>query len=315
MILKDPIHIVWKISPSVTRYLVKIYPFLDSWEMKIWIIHMSRDAESSWHLVVPFILNKYIHPFGLSTQNIIVLWILCSYFFILGTISYNFDLNFSTEGSLSKFLFETAHSASSSTDVDALKFDWCNMINSTVAKISRMSYDDNKLINKGSVPYCGSNDNNSTGVSLSHDENHPLKIQCGYLAWEIPPLSTAKVLIDVGGYVCPESVKCDECLPQTLGDELTFSSAVTLDSDSDSDNVYSTKIYTDTISGLQKNITIYNNHIFLIYMGGGGGVPRPRRPSPGPPLWHPYYRRDSRTHLRAGHPQVKYTGARSANES
>ena len=38
-----------------------------------------------------------------------------------------------------------------------------------------------------------------------------------------------------------------------------------LRSDSDSDNVYSTKINTDTISGLQKNITIYNNHIFLIY--------------------------------------------------
>ena len=35
--------------------------------------------------------------------------------------------------------------------------------------------------------------------------------------------------------------------------------------DSDSDDVYSIKIYTDIISGLQKNITIYNNHIFLIY--------------------------------------------------
>ena len=33
------------------------------------------------------------------------------------------------------------------------------------------------------------------------------------------------------------------------------------DSDSDSDNVYSTKMDTDTKSGLQKNITIYNNHI------------------------------------------------------
>ena len=41
----------------------------------------------------------------------------------------------------------------------------------------------------------------------------------------------------------------------------------------------------------------------------------PRRPPPGPPLRYPYYRRDSQTHLKAGHPQVKYTGARSANES
>ena len=30
------------------------------------------------------------------------------------------------------------------------------------------------------------------------------------------------------GYVCSESVKCDDCLPQTLGDELTHSLAVTL---------------------------------------------------------------------------------------
>ena len=42
------------------------------------------------------------------------------------------------------------------------------------------------------------------------------------------PLSTAKVLIDAVGYVCSESVKCDDCLPQTLGDELTLSLAVTL---------------------------------------------------------------------------------------
>ena len=116
-----------------------------------------------------------------------------------------------------------------------------------------------------------------------------------------------------------------------------------IDSDSDSDNVYSTKIDTNTISGLQNNITIYNNHIFLIYNARwetpikvisdtrrGIACTRserihnaifwrwgcvPRRPAPGPPLRHPYYRRDSRTHLRAWHPHVKYTGARSANES
>ena len=43
-------------------------------------------------------------------------------FSILRTISQTFQFNSSTEGSISKFLFETAHSASSSTDVDALKF-------------------------------------------------------------------------------------------------------------------------------------------------------------------------------------------------
>ena len=45
------------------------------------------------------------------------------------------------------------------------------------------------------------------------------------------PLSTAKVLIDAVGCVCSESVKCDDCLPQTLGKELTLSLAVTLNQD------------------------------------------------------------------------------------
>ena len=45
------------------------------------------------------------------------------------------------------------------------------------------------------------------------------------------PLSTARFLIDDVGYVCSESVKCDNCLPQTLGDELTLSLAATLNQD------------------------------------------------------------------------------------
>ena len=43
-------------------------------------------------------------------------------FSILRTISQNFLFDSSTEGSISKFLFEIACRASSSTDVDALKF-------------------------------------------------------------------------------------------------------------------------------------------------------------------------------------------------
>ena len=50
-------------------------------------------------------------------------------------------------------------------------FDWYNMINSTVANnkedASGCLMMLRELINKGSVPYCGSNDDNSTGVSLS----------------------------------------------------------------------------------------------------------------------------------------------------
>ena len=62
--------------------------------------------------------------------------------------------------------------ASSSTYVDALKFrllhydefysEW-----RTTGGCFGMSYDANRTTNKDPVPYCGSNDNNSTGVSLS----------------------------------------------------------------------------------------------------------------------------------------------------
>ena len=123
MILTDLIHIVWKISPSVPHYLMKIYPFLYSWEMKIWIIHMPRDAQASCQLVPPFILNKHIHPFGISNPkyHCYINSVIQLLFSILRTISHNFQFDSSMEGSLSKFIFETAHRASSSTDVDALK--------------------------------------------------------------------------------------------------------------------------------------------------------------------------------------------------
>ena len=42
------------------------------------------------------------------------------------------------------------------------------------------------------------------------------------------PLSTAEVLIDDVGYVCLESVKCDDCMCQTSGDVLTLYLAETL---------------------------------------------------------------------------------------
>ena len=43
-------------------------------------------------------------------------------FSIFRTISHNVQFNSSTEVSLLKYIFDTAHNASSSTDVDALKF-------------------------------------------------------------------------------------------------------------------------------------------------------------------------------------------------
>ena len=92
-------------------------------------------------------------------------------FSILRTISQNFQFNSSTEGSISKFLFEIAYSESSSTYVDALKFllVQCDKFYSGEQQedASECLMMPIELINKGSVPYCGSNDNNSTGVSLS----------------------------------------------------------------------------------------------------------------------------------------------------
>ena len=54
-----------------------------------------------------------------------------------------------------------------------------------------------------------------------------LKSTVGIFGQTNSPLSTARVLIDAVDYVCSESMKCDDCLPQTLGDELTLSLAVT----------------------------------------------------------------------------------------
>ena len=90
---------------------------------------------------------------------------------MLRTVSQNFQFNSSTKGSTSNFLFEIARSASSSTDVDALKFRlvqydkfYCGELQEDASECLMMLIE---LINKDSVPYCGSNDNNSTGVSLS----------------------------------------------------------------------------------------------------------------------------------------------------
>ena len=69
------------------------------------------------------------------------------------------------------FLFEIAHIASSSTDVDALKF---RLVQYNKFYGGEKQEDASgclmmliELIDKGSVTYCGSNDKHSTGVSLS----------------------------------------------------------------------------------------------------------------------------------------------------
>ena len=100
-------------------------PLLESWDMKMQIIHMCQETLRHLDIWLPLLFwTNTSTPSELSTQKDIVIWILWSslIFSILRAISHNFQFNSSTEGSISKFLFEIAHSASSSTDVDAPKF-------------------------------------------------------------------------------------------------------------------------------------------------------------------------------------------------
>ena len=153
---------------------MKIYPLLDCWEMKIQIIHMCQETLKHLAIWLPLLLWTNIStPSELLTPKIIVIWILWSslLFSILKTISHNFQFNSSTESSISKFLFEIAHSASNSTDVDALKF-WLVQYDKFYGDEKQEDAFECLMmlierINKGSVPYRGSNGNNSTGLSLS----------------------------------------------------------------------------------------------------------------------------------------------------
>ena len=121
----------------------------------------------------PHCLNIHIHPFGIVNPknhcylNSVIQLLLP----ILRTISYDFQFNSSTEGTLSKYMLETAYNAYSSTDVDVLKFqlvqynqfyDGKNQQDSSECLLMLI-----EIINKGSVPYYGSHVSNSTGVSLS----------------------------------------------------------------------------------------------------------------------------------------------------
>ena len=131
------------------------------------------DVPKSRQLVLPYSLNIHIHPFGIVNPknhcylNSVIQLLLP----ILRTISYDFQFNSSTEGTLSKYMLETAYNAYSSTDVDVLKFqlvqynqfyDGKNQQDSSECLLMLI-----EIINKGSVPYYGSHVSNSTGVSLS----------------------------------------------------------------------------------------------------------------------------------------------------
>ena len=136
------------------------------------------------------ISNKHIHPFGIiNPQNHCYMnSVIQLLFSILRTISQNFQFNSSTEGSISKFLFEIACSASSSTDVDVLKFrlvQYDKFYSGEQQDASECLMMLIELINKVSVQYCGSNDNNFSIWNLIFI--YVRKIYCLQCMWtEIP---------------------------------------------------------------------------------------------------------------------------------
>ena len=197
--LKNLIHIVWEISPSVPYYPMKIYPLLDSNEMKIQIMHMYQETLRHLAIWLPhFILNKHIHPFGIINHknHCYMNYVIQLLFSILRTISQNFQFDSSTEGSISKFLFEIACSASSSTDVDVLKFRlvqydkfYSGEQQEGTSECLMMLIE---FINKGSVPYCGSNDNSSIGVFCLKSYFHICWkniLSAMHVGWDPPHLS------------------------------------------------------------------------------------------------------------------------------
>ena len=144
-------------------------------------------------------------------------------FSIRRTICHNFQFNSSTKGSISKFLFEIAHSASSSTDVDALKFRlvqydkfYGGEKQEDASECLRML---TEHFNKGSVPYCRSNDNNLTEVSLSEIlfsfmlEKYSVCDACGL---RFPSLESGSVL-----YITPtRTSSMQQSIKQGMGQKL-----------------------------------------------------------------------------------------------
>ena len=113
---------------------------------------------------------------------------------LLMPIQRHYQFNPGTEGSISKFLFEIACSASSSTNVDALKFRlvqydkfYSGEQQMDASECLKMLM---KLINKGSVPYCGYNDNSSIWNFIF---TYVRKIYCLLCMWTEIPLHLSLV--------------------------------------------------------------------------------------------------------------------------
>ena len=117
------IHVVWAMLPSVLHYLIKIHPseFLPDSNTE----YTSGDTRIFSQLHPSLFLNEHKHPFGIKSRKFQCFFlnsVLQLIFSIFRNNSYTPPFNSSTEGTLLKCLFHTAHNASNSKDVDALKF-------------------------------------------------------------------------------------------------------------------------------------------------------------------------------------------------
>ena len=167
MILKDPVHIGWKISPIVLQYHMRIYPILYFWEMKIQIIHMCQEPLrhlADWfHLL--FWTNTSTH-LELAVLNIIatlILWSSYSFRYLEHrAIIFNL-IPVRKVPYQNVYLKQYIHSAYSSRDVDALKFRLIQYDTFYGCQIQQDSLECLmiliEVINKGSVSYCGFKDN------------------------------------------------------------------------------------------------------------------------------------------------------------
>ena len=134
--------------------------------------YTSGDTRIFSQLHAPLLINEHKHPFGIKNPKFQSFFnsVLQLIFLIFRKNSYTSPFNSSTEGTLLKSIFHTAHNARHSKDVDALKFqlvrhdtfdDDQNQQDSTECLLMLIN-----IIHQGSLP-----DSSSTtypmGVSLS----------------------------------------------------------------------------------------------------------------------------------------------------
>ena len=109
--------------PSVLKYLIKIYiplGFLPDGNTE----YTSGDTRIFSQLHPPLLINEHRYPFGIKSPKFQCFFnsVLQLIFSIFRNNSYTSPFNSSTEGTLLKCRFHTAHNARNSKDVDAAKF-------------------------------------------------------------------------------------------------------------------------------------------------------------------------------------------------